>query len=330
MSPRMVLLFGMPRSGTTWLGKIFDSHPGTLYRHEPDSVTPVTSVSILPESVNEQALRQLREYSESISRNRALKVVGKTPIFPKRYLSRAAFQRYRAGIAIARFAGRAGVDMPVPWSPVNGNDDTVVVWKSIESLGRLAAILGALPEARALQIVRHPCGYIASVERGEKRGRFGDLSPSSEDFGLMEQLLNTRIGQSWGLSMADIRAMCPEERLAWRWSVFNDKAIEDTRDLPQALSFSYERLCAAPVDVVRSLLEHTGFEWDEQVERFLQRSTSSAETQYYSVFKDPAVAAWQWQDSLDRSKADRIVDVASQSITWKYLGYDQISSPDLK
>jgi hypothetical protein len=124
--------------------------------------------------------------------------------------------------------------------------------------------------------------------------------------------------------MADIRAMFPKERQAWRWSVFDDKAIEDTQDLPQALSFSYERLCAGPLDVVRSLLEHTGLEWDEQVERFLQRSTSSADTQYYSVFKDPAVAAWQWQESLDRSKVDRIVDVASRSITWKKLGYDRI------
>ena len=34
----MILLLGSPRSGTTWLGKLFDSHPNTLYLHEPDSV----------------------------------------------------------------------------------------------------------------------------------------------------------------------------------------------------------------------------------------------------------------------------------------------------
>jgi hypothetical protein len=32
------MILGAPRSGTTWLGKIFDSHPRVLYRHEPDSV----------------------------------------------------------------------------------------------------------------------------------------------------------------------------------------------------------------------------------------------------------------------------------------------------
>ena len=45
---RTVLLFGMPRSGTTWLGKIFDSHPDTLYRHEPDSRGTLNTLPMLP------------------------------------------------------------------------------------------------------------------------------------------------------------------------------------------------------------------------------------------------------------------------------------------
>ena len=35
-----ILIVGAPRSGTTWLAKILDSHPDVLYRHEPDEVVP--------------------------------------------------------------------------------------------------------------------------------------------------------------------------------------------------------------------------------------------------------------------------------------------------
>ncbi len=35
-----ILVVGAPRSGTTWLAKIIDSHPDVLYRHEPDEVLP--------------------------------------------------------------------------------------------------------------------------------------------------------------------------------------------------------------------------------------------------------------------------------------------------
>lgn len=35
---RIVLILGAPRSGTSWLAKMFDSHPDVLYRHEPDTV----------------------------------------------------------------------------------------------------------------------------------------------------------------------------------------------------------------------------------------------------------------------------------------------------
>ena len=39
LSQSAILILGSPRSGTTWLAKIFDSHPDILYRHEPDELT---------------------------------------------------------------------------------------------------------------------------------------------------------------------------------------------------------------------------------------------------------------------------------------------------
>ena len=41
---RIILILAAPRSGTTWLAKIFDSHPDVLYRHEPDTVLRATDL----------------------------------------------------------------------------------------------------------------------------------------------------------------------------------------------------------------------------------------------------------------------------------------------
>lgn len=35
---RCILVFGMPRSGSTWIGKLFDSDPILLCRYEPSGM----------------------------------------------------------------------------------------------------------------------------------------------------------------------------------------------------------------------------------------------------------------------------------------------------
>jgi hypothetical protein len=326
MKQRIILLFGMPRSGTTWLGKIFDSHPDTLYRHEPDSVSRIKTLPILPEEYSQAAIEQLRDYCRTVRDNRKLKVAGKTPIFEKSYLSRSKLLGYKLGIGLAHAASRLGVDIPILGTPVNDDEEVAIVWKSIESLGRLGIVLEALPTARAVHIVRHPCGVVASVERGEARSRFGDISPASEDYQLLEMLLETATGRSWGYSMADIRQMHPEERLAWRWAVFNDKALDDTKDDARVLSVSYERLCEAPLAVARGLITHAGLSWSAQVEQFVSASTGTTDESFYSVFKDPRQAAWGWRNAMNPIRSERVINIASRSKTWSRLDYEHLAS----
>src|SRR5580692_5237881 len=68
---RVILILGSPRSGTTWLAKIFDSHPDILYRHEPDELT-------LPEPGLDPA-EQVRQWL----RQRGLRAAAKRPDFSK-------------------------------------------------------------------------------------------------------------------------------------------------------------------------------------------------------------------------------------------------------
>lgn len=310
---RLVLLFGMPRSGTTWLGKIFDSHPDTLYRHEPDAWGRLNALPLLADA------GQYRRFAESVERfvaslasMRDVKVSATLPVFKKRYYS--ALDHYlqvgsvKAAKAIAKVLGEFPVLLPKP-----KGDQPVLVWKSIESLGRLGVLSHLYPEARCIHILRHPCGYVASVLRGEAKGKFSERLAGSEDYGIYERLLETQQARRRNLSMSDMKAMHPVERLAWRWLLFNEKAMEDIENAANCRSIRYEDVCRNPETATRQMFEFVGLDWSAQTGEFIGASTTNQRESYYSVYKDPLRAANKWRSELDNEDIQRIWSVVAES-----------------
>jgi hypothetical protein len=86
-----ILLLGSPRSGTTWLGKILDSHPDVFYLHEPDTVQRSADLPYLLEAEDIEPHRAAAaDYLASLGRVRQPKAAASLPVFPKRY--RGPFQ----------------------------------------------------------------------------------------------------------------------------------------------------------------------------------------------------------------------------------------------
>lgn len=305
-----LLVVGMPRSGSTWLGKIFDSHPDTVYRHEPDSHSRIAGVPLLPlsepESNHEERMRQ---YVATIVGNRASKVCAKSPMFPKTYLSSSRQLAIRAGMIASRIADRLGISIPVAGVPQSVPEGSLLVWKSIESIARLPLYHRALRSARSIHLIRHPCGYIASVQRGELARKFEDHSRSSEDYGIFGMLLETKLAKKRSLSLDYLKSLDQEERLAWRWVLFNDIALGVSSETPHCMTVRYEDLCDEPVAIARQLFEFAKLEWSAQTEAFLTSSTTQTEKGYYSVFKHPAVAANKWREELDADVVERILKI---------------------
>ena len=308
-----IFLFGMPRSGTTWIGKIFDSHPRTLYRHEPDSWSPVPAVPLAPRL--EDAPRyadHMKRFVASIASMTVPKVCAKTPIFKKDYQTSAAFQLQKMGVMTAKLGGRLSPGFPVFGTTSRVSENVRLVWKSIESLARLGVFLDCFPNARAIHIVRHPCGYVSSVLRGEQRSHFEDNSGASEDYGIYHLLMDTDLARKESLDLQYLAGLTPVERLAWRWVLFNEKAVMDCANTGRVMVVSYDDLCRDPIVVSQEMFEFAGLDWAAQTQEFLLASTSKDDGAYYGVFKDPLAAASRWQQELSEENQRRIMAVVAK------------------
>jgi hypothetical protein len=305
----------MPRSGTTWLAKIFDSHPDTLYRHEPDSrrglsrvplVAPVETAAIYEPAV--------QTFVAELPGLTSTRVAASLPIFPKHYYSAPASWLYQWGFPLAKASTRFVGDFSLPnLVPSRSAEQLSVVWKSIESVGRLGVIVRAAKNCRAILILRHPCGYVASVIRGEAQREFSGTTPSGEDYGVLQMLLETRQARRRGLDLQSLKGMSQEERLTWRWLLFNEKALEETAGLDGCTFVRYEDVCADPQGMARKMLGFTGLEWNRQTEAFVRQSVGRERSGYYSVFKEPLQAANKWRDQLTEDMIRRIFGVLQTS-----------------
>lgn len=313
----MILVFGLPRSGTSWIGKIFDSHPDTLYLHEPDKHVHLPDVPML---LPVEPRAALDPFLKRVLSNRAPGVTGKLPHFPKSYRSRTQHLiRSAIGYAAKMIPRRLANSIRVPDLVDAGVCPRKLVWKSINSVGRLGALAHRLPEARCVLLVRHPCGQIASVLRGYASGSIHG-PPPSEHYQVFETLLETTPARARGLTLSALRALHPVERLAWRWVLFLEKAVADIAGLAQCQLLRYEDLCAAPLAGARELFGFTRLSWHDRTERFIRESTGGESDRYFGLQKDPMRSASKWRKELSAADAQRILDITRDSPAGRLYG----------
>lgn len=320
-----ILLFGMPRSGTTWIGKLFDSHPDTLYRHEPDSARRL-SLPLFPGKEDAPRHRkELERFMAALPRMRSPEVVGKQPLFPKSYQSAVGLAAYRASVVTAKAISRIRRHFPCLYRPTAESSARArVVWKSIESLGRLGTCVDAFPDVRAIHLMRHPCGYVASVLRGQATGRFVGETRGDNDRWFLKLLLATATGKAYGLGVDEIMRLTPGERLAWRWVLIQENVLADAGHSDRVLTVRYEDVCADPLAMTRRMFEFTGLDWQPQTEMFARASTEAADTNYYSVFKNPQASAERWRSELAPDVIERITRILRGSALRRFYGDEPV------
>jgi hypothetical protein len=295
-----ILILGAPRSGTTWLAKIIDSHPDVLYRHEPDELnraadrpTPAAQVCVW---ISEHGLR----------------AAAKRPYFPKSWRPEP-LRLVRQGLALALAAGQRSKptamlsrDIGLPDLVMPGRRHRVrAAIKLVNWDGRRA--VSTMPDCRCCLIVRHPCGQVASVMAGHATGRFGSSASEAMSNG-------AAFAAARGVGETAFRSLPPAAQLAWCWLAFNEPAVEALQGRHNARVVLYEDLCRHPETITRDLFAFAGLDWNRQSATFLAQSTDSDRADgYYGVHRISSLVADRWRRDMPRKDQDAVRAVVRAS-----------------
>jgi len=302
-----ILILGAPRSGTTWLAKIIDSHPDVLYRHEPDDVLPGPS-PLSPDALPSLLARWAADTGA--------RTVTKRPYFRK------SWQPGWARGLRTLFAGAvsAAARMPPPFRALGGCripdlGARAAPHLAIKSIGwdeGAAVMARTLADSRTIFILRHPCGQVASVMRGNRERRF-DLKAEGTDMPF-DEVRTTRFAASLGVGEVDFQALPGAAKYAWSWRAFNEPAHAALASQPNVHVLLYEALCAEPEAQARRILTFAGLGWNRQTEDFVARSAAhQGEAGYYAIFRNAVAAAEAWRSTMPPADQEAVRCVARAS-----------------
>jgi hypothetical protein len=314
---RPILILGAPRSGTTWLAKIVDSHPEVLYRHEPDDRIP-GPVGLTPDGLPALLAAWVDD--------RGPRTVTKRPFFPKAWQPAWGRALRTVLAAASAAAGRA------PW-PIEAmsrwripdfasRPPGRVAIKSVRWTEGSAVLARSMPASRTIFILRHPNGQVASVMRGNRQRRF-DLNTAGTDMPFNEANA-IRFAAAHGVDGSAFQALPDAAKYAWAWRAFNEPAYAALASQANVHVVLYEALCARPEALSRRILAFAGLEWTRQTEDFVSRSTEHRrEAGYYAIFRNAVAAAEAWRTTMpaaDQSAVRLVVAASPLARFWPDLG----------
>lgn len=331
ISGRTVFILGLPRSGTTWLAKILDSHPAVLYRHEPDIVERNTAIPTMCDPAQfERYADATQDWLNSLVQTRRLKTAGPFPMFRKSYHSGFQARVRTALIAMLKLAEQVpatrriarATDIP-DFVDLGSDACHRVVVKSISALGRAGLLAAAAPDSRFILMLRHPCAQIDLILRGRRFEQEGEL-----DGTMIASLTGTLQAQCHNLSADKLRALPPIAQLAWSWLIHNEKALDELATAKYFMTVRHEDLAGDPHVKGRELLEFCGLDWCQQTADFIDASRdASGDEGYYDVKRNAEEAMSGWRKRLTPAQVDTIAEIIADGGPGRLFDFGRTPEP---
>lgn len=286
--PAPIIVAGMARSGTSWLGKVLSFAEDYTYYREPDNVNFVPGTKAyfenlyLADGMNDLA------YAQHMDQALAGKVANHFTMSadPGPWLERLPPQFLRLGNVVpALYRRRSGVLLKLVYA------NLTLDW-----------IAARYPHAHLIYIQRHPAAVFASWHR---LGWDPDPQSLLRQEGLMAAHLEPyrevieRADSFWA-------------RAGALWGATH-RVIENQIALGmRARILSFEEACENPEAVFRGIYESIGCAWDDRVADFLSTTNTLGDrSQTYSLKRDARTMINAWREEVDTSDTNECLDVIS-------------------
>lgn len=279
-----LLVTGMPRTGTSWVGKMLEASGEVVYINEPlnPGHPPGHSPGVLDATVTHQFQyidpHDDERWRHAFGRTLALRYgFGRELRRNHRLYDLARMAKYGTSFTFGRWAGRrAMLDDPfaifcVPW---------------------LVGTYGV----RAVVLVRDPVALVGSYRNLDWKMRFDELLGQPA-------LIRDLIGPAVHDLHAAAKETDPIRSAAMMWRAVYGVVDREYRELPGVTIQRYEDLALRPVEEFSGLYNFLGLAWSERAERQVTAATSGGGT-------DQGSHKWTWRGGLSKT-AFRPMDSAS-------------------
>jgi sulfotransferase family protein len=287
---RPILVTGINRSGTTWVGETLARGPGVALLYEPFSPNHRRGVfrHDTPEWFTYVRGDPSGELTADLRRTLTFRY-SYTAELPRIRSPRDAARMVRDGARFARW--RREGRRPLLKDPI-----------AVLAAPWLAAEL----EMQVVVTIRHPAAYASSMRR---LGWTHDFSGFLRQPGLVDELVPSL--------RSDIEAMARRpgdilDQAALLWNVIHTVVDSYRRDHPEWSFVRHEDLSAAPDAGFRDLFGRLGVELTPAVERYVAETTGSGNPAeagrgvIHELRRDSGAAARTWHDRLTPDEVARI------------------------
>lgn len=329
-SCHLSFIISTPRSGSSWIGNIFNSHHDVVYRHEP--------LGRLNRYISDKTLHNLKTNYGLSERDRqeileilysSFPETDRPPFFDKTFCSCSLKFKYVLWLMAANLG--IGNRLYNKLFGLNVLDSrTKVVFKETGWSAHLESIIYGLRPEMTFMVYRHPCAIISSIIDGVNRGLMNKPDTSSKNE-WYDNHSGLKIFPEFGLNRRRVLEMNDLSFMALRinmlYCIF--QSIKCNGDFA-SYDIVYENLQKDPVALGKDIFSTIGLDFDNQTRYFLEESTGGKEgienislkndskSEYYSVKRGRTFSPHKWKERLDRQQTRIILESVKPEIVEKY------------